>query len=108
MDAKDHAKRRREFNAFKERGFASPCMENRHFHLMKVVKPAAELCRESRREMSKLNFQDLLMNASQLLRDNPEVRAYFKKRFSHVLIDEFQDTDPIQAEVMLYLTLRSK
>jgi ATP-dependent helicase/nuclease subunit A len=96
-----------QLNVFKEK-VVLPALkqwrEYRHFHLMKVVKPAAELCRERRREMSKLNFQDLLMNASQLLRDNPEVRAYFKKRFSHILIDEFQDTDPIQAEVMLYLT----
>ncbi len=78
--------------------------EYRHFHLMKAVKPAADLCRQRRREKSTLNFQDLLMNASQMLRDNPEVRSYFKKRFTHILIDEFQDTDPIQAEVMLYLT----
>ena len=78
--------------------------EYRHFHLMKVAKPAADLCRERRREKSTLNFQDLLMNTSQMLRDNPEVRSYFKKRFTHILIDEFQDTDPIQAEVMLYLT----
>jgi ATP-dependent helicase/nuclease subunit A len=78
--------------------------EYRHFHLMKAVKPAADLCRQRRREKSTLNFQDLLMNASQMLRDNPEVRNYFRKRFTHILIDEFQDTDPIQAEVMLYLT----
>ncbi len=78
--------------------------EYRHFHLIKVVKPAADLCKQRRREKSTLNFQDLLMNASQMLRDNPEVRSYFKKRFTHILIDEFQDTDPIQAEVMLYLT----
>ena len=78
--------------------------EFRHFHLMKAVRPAADLCRQRRRAKSTLNFQDLLMNASQMLRDNPEVRTYFRKRFTHILIDEFQDTDPIQAEVMLYLT----
>ncbi|MBS1112654.1 MAG: ATP-dependent exonuclease beta subunit, helicase and exonuclease [Nitrospirae bacterium] len=78
--------------------------EFRHFHLMKAVRPAADLCRQRRREKSTVNFQDLLMNASQMLRDNPEVRTYFRKRFTHILIDEFQDTDPIQAEVMLYLT----
>ncbi len=31
-------------------------------------------------------------------------REYFRKRFTHLLVDEFQDTDPIQAEVMLLLT----
>ncbi|MGE5237439.1 MAG: UvrD-helicase domain-containing protein [Chloroflexota bacterium] len=76
----------------------------RHSCLMKVILPAAERCRRERIEASKLNFQDLLMRASSLLRDNPEVRTYFSGRYTHLLVDEFQDTDPIQAEVMLYLT----
>lgn len=75
----------------------------RHSHLMRIIKPASDMCRQKRRESSCLNFQDLLMLASAMLRDNPEVRGYFKNRFTHLLIDEFQDTDPIQAEVMLYL-----
>lgn len=58
----------------------------------------------TRSDSARLNFQDLLLNASRLLRDHPEVRLYFKNSYSHILVDEFQDTDPIQAEVMLYLT----
>ena len=76
----------------------------RHYHLMKIVEPAVKLCIQKRAENSKLNFQDLLMKASQLLKDNGEVRKYFKMRFTHLLVDEFQDTDPIQAEIMFYLT----
>ena len=44
------------------------------------------------------------MKAADLLRDKPQIRKYFRKRFTHLLVDEFQDTDPIQAEVMLLLT----
>ncbi|MDZ7697769.1 MAG: UvrD-helicase domain-containing protein [Deltaproteobacteria bacterium] len=51
-----------------------------------------------------MNFNDLLLKSAQLLRDNREVRRYFQERFTHLLVDEFQDTDPIQAEVILYLT----
>ena len=76
----------------------------RHSHLMNIIRPAADLCKQRRAEASTLNFQDLLQLASSLLRDNPEVRKYFRKRFTHLLVDEFQDTDPIQAEVMFYLT----
>ncbi len=76
----------------------------RHSHLVRLIKPAADLCRERRLETSRLNFQDLLQIASGLLRENPEVRRYFKKRFAYLLVDEFQDTDPIQAEVMFYLS----
>lgn len=76
----------------------------RHSHLIRIIGPAAELCRQRRLEASRLNFQDLLQSASNLLRNNAEVRLYFKKRFACLLVDEFQDTDPIQAEVMFYLT----
>ena len=49
------------------------------------------------------DFDDLLVWARDLLR-NPEVRAYFQRRYRCVLIDEFQDTDPVQAELAMLLT----
>jgi ATP-dependent helicase/nuclease subunit A len=52
---------------------------------------------------SKLDFTDLLLRARDLVRDAPEVRRELQQRFSHVLIDEFQDTDPLQAEILLLL-----
>lgn len=57
-----------------------------------------------RRDVGKLTFEDLLQFAERMLRDSPEVRAYFRERYHHVLVDEFQDTDPIQAQILLYLT----
>lgn len=78
--------------------------EYRHFYLVKLAEPAVCQFNEERRRQSRLNFNDLLMLSSRMLRDNPEVRKYFQARFTHLLVDEFQDTDPIQAEVMLYLT----
>lgn len=78
--------------------------EYRHFHLISLAEPAVRQFRELRQRQSKPNFNDLLMLSSRMLRDNPEVRKYFRERFTHLLVDEFQDTDPIQAEVMLYLT----
>jgi ATP-dependent exoDNAse (exonuclease V) beta subunit len=51
----------------------------------------------------KLDFIDLLLRARDLIRDAPEVRAELQGRFSHVLVDEFQDTDPLQAEILLLL-----
>src|SRR5207253_8326430 len=50
-----------------------------------------------------LDFDDLLLKARDLLRDNREVRAYFQRRFDAILVDEFQDTDPLQAEVVFFL-----
>jgi ATP-dependent exoDNAse (exonuclease V) beta subunit len=56
-----------------------------------------------RRTDGHADFDDLLLWARDLLRDNLEVRTYFQRRFRSVLVDEFQDTDPIQAELMVYV-----
>ncbi|MGQ0736879.1 MAG: UvrD-helicase domain-containing protein [Acidobacteriota bacterium] len=51
-----------------------------------------------------LDFLDLLLRARDLMRDCSEVRRDFQGRFRYVLVDEFQDTDPVQAELLLWLT----
>ncbi len=78
--------------------------EYRHGRVLSFLRPAAAFYAARRREQSRLNFQDLLLTAARLLRDNPEVRRYFRRRFARILVDEFQDTDPVQAEVLLYIT----
>lgn len=50
-----------------------------------------------------LDFEDLLLKARDLVRDNLEVREDFKSAFDHVLLDEFQDTDPLQCELAFFL-----
>ena len=50
-----------------------------------------------------LDFLDLLLKARDLIRDNPRVRASFQHRFQRIFVDEFQDTDPLQAEILLLL-----
>ena len=63
--------------------------------------------RDRRRAEGRAEFHDLLVWARDLLRDNVEVRDHFRKRFSHVLIDEVQDTDPIQTEIAMFLSERA-
>jgi ATP-dependent exoDNAse (exonuclease V) beta subunit len=77
----------------------------------------AELASELRTEMQglldryedlkqrsgKLDFVDLLIRARDLVRDNAAVRAYLQQRFTRIFVDEFQDTDPLQAEILLLL-----
>jgi len=46
---------------------------------------------------------DLLLCLRDLLRSNREVRRDMQSLFDHVFVDEFQDTDPLQAEIVLYL-----
>ena len=50
-----------------------------------------------------LEFHDLLVLARDLLRSNPTVRATIAQRFRYLLIDEFQDTDPLQIELAMLI-----
>ena len=54
---------------------------------------------DQRRSAGRLEFHDLLVRARDLLRDSPEARASLHRRYRHLLLDEFQDTDPIQIEI---------
>lgn len=51
----------------------------------------------------RLDFLDLLLKTRDLIRDDASVRADFQRRFTHLFVDEFQDTDPLQAEILLLL-----
>ena len=50
-----------------------------------------------------VDFLDLLLDARDLVRDNADVRRGFQHRFTHIFVDEFQDTDPLQAEILMLL-----
>jgi ATP-dependent helicase/nuclease subunit A len=51
-----------------------------------------------------LDFLDLLIRARDMLVNFPTVRTHFQDRFSHIFVDEFQDTDPLQAEIIVLLS----
>ncbi|GAA5165850.1 UvrD-helicase domain-containing protein [Ornithinimicrobium tianjinense] len=53
----------------------------------------------ARRREGRLEFHDLLVLARDLLLHNPEVRETLQQRYRRLLLDEFQDTDPIQIEI---------
>lgn len=48
----------------------------------------------------RLEFHDLLVRTRDVLRDEPEVRRRMNGRFEALLLDEFQDTDPLQVEIV--------
>lgn len=51
-----------------------------------------------------VDFLDLLLRARNLIRDNRNVRVELQERFTHIFVDEFQDTDPLQAEILMLLS----
>jgi ATP-dependent helicase/nuclease subunit A len=84
--------------------FVARWREMRYAAVIPLLQAAVAVYDRLRAEAGVLNFQDLLLTSARLLRDQPQVRAYFRRRFTHLFVDEFQDTDPLQAEVVLYLT----
>lgn len=106
---KDNAKQLGvDFEAFRD-DFITPVIDlinaSAYEHLLiPFAMKAKGIYSRHKQAVTELNFQDLLMNASCLLRDHPEVRIYFQSKYKTILIDEFQDTDPIQAEVAMFLT----
>jgi ATP-dependent helicase/nuclease subunit A len=59
---------------------------------------------EQRAATGRLEFHDLLVLARRLLTERPVVRRVLHDRYQRVLLDEFQDTDPIQLEIAVRLT----
>ncbi len=67
--------------------------------LVPLVEPVMARFREHKRAAALLDFDDLVFSARDLLRDHDDVRRALAARFRHVLVDEFQDTDPLQTEI---------
>lgn len=62
-----------------------------------------DACEAERSRLGVLTFQDQLLGAARMLRTSAWARERLAEKFPHVFVDEFQDTDPIQAEVFFRL-----
>ena len=60
----------------------------------------AKLYADYKRQAALLDFDDLLHHARDLLLGNEAVRQDLSRRYARILVDEFQDTDPLQAEIL--------
>lgn len=67
------------------------------------AKRAADAFAQERKELGLLTFQDDLVLAAELLRNSPTTRRDLGRRYRRLLVDEFQDTDPLQAEILFLL-----
>jgi DNA helicase-2/ATP-dependent DNA helicase PcrA len=68
--------------------------------LLRIYQAYEELCERS----GLVDFAELLLRAHELLRDSSELKAHYRQRFRHVLVDEFQDTNAIQYAWLRLLT----
>jgi ATP-dependent helicase/nuclease subunit A len=89
---------RRWIEEFRRRADADLAVE-----LREEMRSLVDEYNDRKQRAGKLDFVDLLIAVRDLVRDDAEVRHYLQDRFTHLFIDEFQDTDPLQAEILLLL-----
>jgi exodeoxyribonuclease-5 len=65
--------------------------------------PLAKLYADYKRQAALLDFDDLLYHARDLLAGKEHVRQALAQHYPRILVDEFQDTDPLQAEILWHL-----
>ena len=70
--------------------------------LVLLIEARAYAERERQRS-ALLNFTDLLLYSSRVVRENTQVRQALQRKYRRIFVDEFQDTDPMQAELLFLL-----
>ncbi|MCE5212851.1 MAG: ATP-dependent helicase [Deltaproteobacteria bacterium] len=69
-------------------------------HLINEINQIACLYEQRKKELAVMDFDDLLSNCRILLKENPDILQTLSGRFEHILVDEYQDTNIIQADIV--------
>jgi ATP-dependent helicase/nuclease subunit A len=85
-----------------ERGAAWEKEKNAAFYsgLVVALQGVQAIYERRKNEAGVLDYVDLLVKAAEALRQNASLRAYFRRRFRAIIVDEYQDTDPLQVEII--------
>ena len=72
-----------------------------HFaHVVEEILKITELYHKKKLQLNLLDFDDLLHGWKRLFDEQPKIREYYAIKFRHVLVDEYQDTNRLQAEII--------
>ena len=66
------------------------------------------LYQERKQERNAMDYDDLLVNWKRLLLEKPEIAAIYQDQFQHILVDEYQDTNTLQAEIVDLLAAKHR
>lgn len=67
---------------------------------LEILKGVISMYIDYKRKRRYMDYDDILLTVSQYLRRNPELRAHIAGLYDHILIDEMQDTNPLQYELL--------
>ncbi|MEM9384132.1 MAG: UvrD-helicase domain-containing protein [Pseudomonadota bacterium] len=83
--------------------FKAACEADLAPQLQQELRAVVDAYEKQKASVGKLDFLDLLIRTRDLLVRDSAVRTLLQRRYSHFFVDEFQDTDPLQAEILLLL-----
>lgn len=66
------------------------------------------LFQERKKERNVMDYDDLLLNWKRLLIEKPEIGELYAEQFQHILVDEYQDTNRLQAEIIDLLAVKHR
>ena len=78
----------------------------RHALCMRFLIGAINYFNAEKKKEKKLTYKDLLVLARDMIKQSETARQFFSPKYTCFYIDEFQDTDPIQTELIFYLACR--
>ncbi len=80
-----------------------------HFsHVMDEIEHVITLYDAKKQNLNLMDFDDLLTNWKKLLLEHENIREYYTSKFMHVLVDEYQDTNRLQAEIVDLLSHKNR
>ncbi|HVH05522.1 MAG TPA: UvrD-helicase domain-containing protein, partial [Myxococcota bacterium] len=100
---KDELMERRDALRTRLDDFVRSCGANLAPLLREELRQILDDYEDLKRRAGCLDFLDLLLKARALVRDDETVRRRLQEQFTHLFVDEFQDTDPLQAELLMLL-----
>jgi len=78
-------------------------LEYRYPHLeewLEEIKKVSKAYRKKKQETNSMDFDDLLILSLKLLQEHDDLRKLYQKKFRHVLVDEYQDTNKVQCDLI--------
>jgi DNA helicase-2/ATP-dependent DNA helicase PcrA len=76
--------------------------------LAQQIKRVDVIFRDRKRARNVMDYDDLLLNWKRLLIEKPEIADVYAEQFQHILVDEYQDTNKLQAEIIDLLAVKHR
>jgi len=76
--------------------------------LIRQLKQVDETYQNRKLERNVMDYDDLLLNWKRLLLEKPEIASLYAEQFQHILVDEYQDTNRLQAEIIDLLAAKHR